>query len=149
MVKNKRTALITGVALLLLTAACGPTLVIQDVDYGQPVESVLTPGDDQIVHDQRYAIRFSITPLLMEEGVDSVDEVRLIRNSNGYYFVTAAGFNSVYVLRAAESELQLQATIEITAMGLGNPAFNQRGDHIELVDLASGNVYRMNEEEIL
>ncbi|MEX2602502.1 MAG: hypothetical protein WD355_12685 [Balneolaceae bacterium] len=149
MVQNKRTALITGVVLLLLTAACGPSLVIQGVDYAQPVESVLIPGDDQTVHDQRYAIRFSIAPLLAEEGVDSVDEIRLIRNSSGYYFVTAAGFTNVYVMNAAESELQLQATIEISGSGLGNPAFNQRGDHIELVDLASGNVYRMNEEELL
>jgi len=148
MAKFKLTTLFTGVALLLGVAACGPSLVIQNVDYSQPIESVIAPAEDNTVHDQRYAISFSVAPLLTEENISSVDEVRLIRNDKGYYFVTAAGFSNIYVLRASEGELALETKIQLTGNGLEQPALNQRGDHIEVVDRATGQVYRVNEEGI-
>lgn len=133
---------------MLSVAACGPSLVIQNVDYSQPIESVITPAEDNTIHDQRYAISFSIAPLLTEENISSVDEVHLIRNHRGYYFVTAAGFSNIYVLKAAEGELALQTKIQLTGNGLGQPALNQRGDHIEVVDLSTGQTYQVNEEGI-
>jgi hypothetical protein len=132
------------VAFLFGAAACGPTLVIQDVDYSQPVESVITPDADNEIHDQRYAIKFSIQSLLEEEGITSVDEVRLIRNSAGYYFLTAYGFNHVYVLGPDESELKLKKRIQISEEGIGQPAFNQRGTHIELIDRSAGRTYNLD-----
>ena len=128
--------------------SCGPSLVIQDVDYSQPLESVLSPDSDNIVHDDRYAIDFSITPILEEEGRSSVNQIRLIRNHAGYYFVTANGFRNVYVFAPAESELELENTIEFEEKGLGEPAFNQRNEYIELVDLSNGETYRLDHEGI-
>lgn len=148
MVKFKTTTLLTSVALLLSVAACGPSLVIHNVDYSQPIESVVAPGEDNIVHDQRYAISFSIAPLLTEEGISSVEEVRIIRNNMGYYFVTAAGFSNVYVMEPAEGELGLKTKILIGQSGLEQPVFNQRGDHIELIDRSTGQTYQVNEEGI-
>lgn len=148
MAKSKLTTLIIGVALMISVAACGPSLVIQNVDYAQPIESVVVPDADNMVHDQRYAIKFNVSPLLNDEDVASVNEVRLIRNNKGYYFVTAAGFNHVYVFKTDSSELKLETKINITGDGLGQPAFNQRQDHIELIDLATGQTYRVNEEGI-
>ncbi|WP_069131324.1 hypothetical protein [Rhodohalobacter halophilus] len=146
MAKPTITTLAMCVALLFGAAACGPSLVIQNVDYAQPIESVLTPDSNNDVHDQRYAIKFNISNLLEEEGSSSANEIRLIRNSAGYYFVTAADFNNVYVFETDEGELKLKNKIEITANGLGQPAFNQRDGFIELVDLASGNTYNLNHE---
>ncbi len=136
-----------GVVLMLGIISCGPSLVIQNVDYAHPIESVLEPDSDNMVHDDRYAIDFSIAPILEEEGTTSVDEIRLIRNTAGYYFVTANGFSNVYVFSPAESELKLKNTIEFET-GLSEPAFNQREDFIELVDLANGETYRLNHEGI-
>ncbi len=144
MFKRTTITLTLCVALLVGAAACGPSLVIQNVDYSQPVESVLTPDSDEMVHDQRYAIKFSISPILEEEGVSSVDEIRLIRNREGYYFVTAAGFMNVYVLKAEESELELSKKIEISGDGLGQPAFNQRDTYIELIDMETGATYNLD-----
>jgi len=148
MAKTNITTLLIGVALLLGTVACGPSLVIQNVDYSQPVESVLSPDNDNIVHDQRYAVKFNVSPVLNEEGTNSVDNVHLIRNDAGFYFVTASGFQNVYVFETAESELQLSSKIAITTEGLGEPAFNQRQDHIELIDMATGDTYRLTQEGI-
>jgi len=145
MAKPKLTTLSLCVALLFGAAACGPSLVLQGVDYAQPIESVLTPDADTEVHDQRYAVKFTIAPVLEEEGVSSVDEIRLIRNSAGYYFLTAAGFNNVYVFEPGESELSLKTKIEITGNGLSQPAFNQRDGHIELVDMATGDTYTLDQ----
>jgi len=133
------------VALLFGAAACGPSLVLEGVDYAQPLESVLAPDDNAEVHDQRYAVKFSISPILEEEGISQVDEIRLIRNRAGYYFLTAAGFNNVYVFEPSDSELALATIIEITGDGLEQPAFNQRDEYIELVDLGTGESYNLDQ----
>lgn len=145
MAKPKLTTLTLCVALLFGAAACGPSLVLENVDYAQPIESVLAPDDNSEVHDQRYAVKFSIAPVLEEEGLTSVDEIRLIRNRAGYYFLTAAGFNNVYVFEPAESELALATIIEITENGLEQPALNQRDEHIELVDIGTGETYNLDQ----
>ena len=62
--------------------------------------------------------------------------------------MTAAGFNNVYVFEPSNGELRLKRKIEVTADGLGRPALNQRGEHIEVVDRDTGNTYRVNEEGI-
>jgi hypothetical protein len=136
------------VALLFGTAACGPSLVLENVDYAQPIESVLTPGPDNEIQDQRFAIKFNVSNILSEEEMSSVDQVRLIRNSAGYYFVTASGFTHVYVFEPSESELKLVSRISVSENGLGQPAFNQRNTHIELVDLSSGNTYNLDQNGI-
>lgn len=148
MAKPTYIALILCVAVMFGTAACGPSLVIQDVDYSQPIESVLSPDANQEVHDQRFSIKFNISSILREEGVNSVEEIRLIRNAPGFYFVTASGFNNVYVFKADEGELSLKEKINITRDGLSEPAFNQRGSHIELVDLATGQSYNLDQTGI-
>ena len=148
MAKPKLTTLTLCVALLFGAAACGPSLVLQGVDYAQPIESVLTPDSDAEVHDQRYAVKFNISPVLEEEGVSSVDEVRLIRNSAGYYFLTAAGFSNVYVFTTDESELSLETKVEITEDGLQQPVFNQRDGQVELVDMSSGDTYNLDQNGI-
>lgn len=147
MVQTKLLTLFVGVVLMLGVVSCGPSLVIQNVDYAQPLESVLTPDSENMVHAKRYAIDFSISPILEEEGITSVNQIRLIRSSPGYYFVTANGFNNVYVFFPGENELELENKIVFEA-GLGEPAFNQRRDYIELVDLANGETYRLNHEGI-
>jgi hypothetical protein len=145
MAKPKLTTLLLCVALMFGAAACGPSLVLEGVDYAQPIESVLAPDDNAEVHDQRYAVKFSISPVLEEEGVSQVDEIRLIRNRAGYYFLTAAGFNHVYVFEPSDSELALATKIEITEDGLEQPAFNQRNEYIELVDLGTGESYNLDQ----
>lgn len=137
-------SLIFSIALLFGVTACGPSLVLQGVDYAQPVESVLEPDSNNEVHDQRYAVKFTIAPVLEEEGISSVDEIRLIRNTAGYYFMTASNFTSVYVFEPGESELSLKNKIEITEEGLQQPAFNQRQGQIQLVDLETGDTYNLD-----
>jgi hypothetical protein len=143
MQKIRVTIMVTGMALLMGVVACSS--YIPYVDYSQPFESALAPDANNYVHDERYGIVFSVEPLLRRENMDAADEVILIRNRSGYYFVTASGFTNVYVLEPRPGELKIDNDIEISADGLQNPGFNQRGDYIEVVDRATGETYQINE----
>lgn len=133
-----------SLAILLSATACSPSLVLQNVDYSQPLESVLVPDSDLNVQDQRYAVKFSIAPLLAEENMTETDEIRMIRNRAGFYFVTASGFNNVYVFTPGESVLELVEKLFITENGLSQPAFNQRETYIELIDRNTGETFNLN-----
>jgi hypothetical protein len=61
-------------------------------------------------------------------------EIRMIRDREGYYYITAKEFKNVYVFRADDGELILQNKISISESGIKNPAFNQRISYIELID---------------
>lgn len=135
-------------AFALILTGCGSSLVIQNVDYSQPLESVLSPDSDGMVNDQRYAIKFNVTPLLEYEGIDSVDQIRLIRNTEGFYFVTANGFGNVYIFTPEEGELVLHEEIELPDGPISEPAFNQRNTHIELISQSSGQTYNLDQNGI-
>src|SRR5690625_700517 len=146
MANSSITALLAGAELLISVKACDPSLVIMNVYYTLAIEIVLSQDADQIVNDQRFGIQFSIAPVLEEEEISNVDEIRLIRSGSGYYFLTADGFNHVYVFEPASDELKLTNKIELNQDGLSRPALNQRGDHIEVIDRGAGVTYQVNEE---
>lgn len=148
MTKMKLIKLSVMITTMLAFTACGSSLVIQNVDYSQPLESVLVPNSEGEVHDQRYAIKFNINQILEDQGMQSVEEIRLIRNNAGFYFVTAAGFSSVYVFEPGESELKLSKEITFTDGQISEPAFNQRNTHIELIDGQTGQTYILNNNGI-
>lgn len=142
--KKRFNPVLFSLAILLSASACSTSLVLQNVDFSQPIESVLVPDSEQNVHDQRFAVKFSIAPLLAEENLPGVDEVRLIRNRAGFYFITASGFNNVYVFTPGESILELVEKVFITENGLSQPAFNQRETYIELIDRNTGETFNLN-----
>jgi hypothetical protein len=49
------------------------------------------------------------------------------------------------VFAPEESELSLETIINITGNGLQQPAFNQRNGQIELVDMATGDTYNLDQ----
>lgn len=134
-------------ALIVFMSGCGTSLVIQNVDFSQPVESVLTPDSNGEIHDQRFALRIDVKPLLEAEDLRDVNEVRLIRNRDGFYFLTAHGFASVYVLKPGEGELIVHEQIELEEP-LESPAFNQRGTHIELIAQNLGQTYYLDQNGV-
>ncbi len=132
-----QTNLFLIVASILICSACS-TLTLESADFSWPIESVLPVDNAGSVNDRRYAIEFNAQPLFFEEHNDSSafvgKEVRLIRDQQGYYYLTADEFKNVYVFQAEEGELILENKISISETGIVRPAFNQRGTHIELID---------------
>lgn len=138
-------------AAVISTTACNK-FTVENVDYSQHIESVLVPDEDGNVTDKRYAISFNIQPFQEQEFGSSdsakVDEVHLIRNAEGYYFITSSGFKNIYVMEPEKSSLKLQRKIEISEERLTSPAFNLREAGVYLVNRDTGETYILNQNGI-
>ena len=123
--------------LLIIAAACS-TLKLQQVNFAWPVESVLSVNDDGMVIEDRYSISFDVRGLFFEEFQDSSvykgKKIRIIRDVNGFYFITAEKFQSVYVFKMDYGAMVLDNKINVSETGVTNPVLNQRLPDIELID---------------
>ncbi|MFH5833971.1 hypothetical protein ACG2F4_08785 [Halalkalibaculum sp. DA3122] len=139
--------------LLLLVAGCKQSLVISDVNYAQPIESVLTPDEEGTVVDVQHGLSFNILPLQFAETGDSsavaTRQVRLIRGKQGFYYITAPGYSNVYVMAPEKHKLTLKREINIDEEGIEEPAFNQREAYVQLLDRKTSESYRLTEQGIL
>ncbi len=121
----------------LLLPACS-TLILKPADFAWPVESVLQIDSTGNVNIQRYSLSFNAKNLFYKETKDSSayknQQLRVIRNTNGFYFMVANNFKNVYVFKVDDGTFRLDKKIEISdTVGVQNPAFNQRSPYIELV----------------
>jgi hypothetical protein len=142
-------------AILLLLGFVGcSTIVLKPVDYAWPLENVLEIRSDFNVSSMRYAVTLNLREVFKAENLivnnsPTVKKVRIIRNSAGYYFITADKFKYVYVFEPEEKSLELATKIMINEKGIENPAFNQRGSYIELITDNGQKKYKLTENGIL
>ncbi|MEQ9266052.1 MAG: hypothetical protein RLN81_12560 [Balneolaceae bacterium] len=146
---------IVGAFLLIsfgFLQACNKSFVVKNVNYAQHIESVLTPDSNGVVEDVRYGLSYSILPFQFEEFQDSskvmISEVRMMRNSDGFYFITADRFKNVYVMKPQKGELKLEKKILVSESGLASPVFNWRKPVVQLIDKVSAETYLLNEKGI-
>ena len=146
-------AILICTSSLLWISSCNKSLVIENVNYAQNVESVLVPNEEGVVTDIRNNISFSIIPLIHKEfGINSslnINEIRLIRNQKGFYFITAHHFENVYVFEPIENELKLKKTIAISDNEIHKPIFNWRNPYVEILSLENGNSLFLTEKGII
>lgn len=136
--KSPRTLyILLAAATMLLGQACSKALVIENVNYSQPIESVMVPDKNGVVSDMRYGISFNVQSLEAEEFEDdttsSISTVRMIRNASGYYFITANNFRHVYVMAPKKGELKEIKKVLVSEEGISDPAFNWREPMVELI----------------
>ncbi len=124
-------------ASLFVISSCS-SLRLDRVDFGWPVESVVTVGPTNTIEDVRYSVKAAVANLAQEEFQDSTAlrgaKLRILRSSEGYYFVTGPRFRHVYVFSPGASTLLLNKAIPVSEGGLKNPALNQRAPYVELLD---------------
>lgn len=129
---------------------CKQSLVISKVDYSQPIESVLTPDEDGMVEDVKQGLKFNILPIQFKETQDTssvtTSEIRYIRGSKGYYYLTAPTYKNVYMMSSEEGELKVQETFPLKEPGIDKPAFNQREGYVQLVNRTTGERYKLTPE---
>lgn len=145
----------TFLAFALSFTACS-VLRLQPANFAWPVESVLKVDNRGYVADERYSLSFNTTGIFVEEFGDSTaylnSEIRLLRNNNGFYFLTGNDFKNIYVMVINEGSLALKNKIFISEKGLDNPALNQRQPYIELISgtniiyLTTEGIYRIKNE---
>jgi len=133
--------LIAMIAVIALTLPSCSSLTLEKADFGWPVESPLKVSATNTVEDVRYAVAFPVAPLAMAEFADSSallgSTLRVIRNHEGFYFVTGPRFKHVYIFAPRAGALVQSAALEVSTTGLASPAFNLRPPYIELVDAGS------------
>lgn len=129
--------LIVSLILSAILASCS-VLTLQPANFSWPLESVLPVDDNGKIAEDRYSIEVNTIGMFFEEFQDSLSykgkEIRMIRDSQGFYFMTSSNFKNVYVFKADEGKLVQENKIFISEFGLQTPAFNQRDPYIELVD---------------
>lgn len=119
-----------------ILAGCS-TLQLKPADFSWPVESVIHVDNNGQASDDRYSLTFNAKPLFFEEAGDSLafvnKDLRVIRDTLGYYYITGNNFKNVYVFTMGEGAFNLDEKIQISETGISNPVFNQRPPYIELV----------------
>jgi hypothetical protein len=132
-----------------LLVAC-TSLLLEPAQFSWPIESVLKVDKDGFVKEERHSINFNTKALFFDETQDSLSyagkTLHLIRNNEGFYFMTANDFKNVYVFSVQKNAFILQNKILVKETGLINPAFNQRSSFIELLD--DGKTYKLTSEGI-
>lgn len=137
------------VVAITLLSSCS-SLTLTPAEFSWPLESVLKIDNNGFVKEDRNSISYDTKALFLEETEDSLGyagkTIHLIRNNEGFYFMTAADFKNVYVFTVEENAFSLKNKIQINETGLKNPAFNQRKAFIELLD--DGITYKLSSEAI-
>lgn len=128
-------------------------LELAPADFSWPIESVLEVNDDGMVQDERYSFSVNVDPLFISEAGEDTSNVqyspvRIIRDKEGYYFLTSKNFKNVYVFFVKDGKMLMENKIQIKESGLQSPVFNQRSPNIELVDGKNMPVY-LNKEGIV
>lgn len=144
--------IILSLLSMLVIQACNKAMVVKNVDYSQQIETVLVPNDNGIVTDIRHGLSYSILPFQYQEFKDTtsltISEVRMIRDKNGYYFITADQFKHVYIMEPKRGELVLKKKVLVDEKGLLSPAFNWREPVVQLIDRDTNIILLLNEKGI-
>lgn len=126
----------TLLALALFALAGCSTLTLAPSDFAWPIMSELTADKNGNVKEERYHLAFNIKPLMYEELKDSVNvagrTLSIIRDRQGFYYVTGPKFKKVYVFQHTADGLGLSTSFEVQPAGLANPEFEQRPPNIRL-----------------
>ncbi len=123
--------------VFLILQGCTNSLLLKG-DFSWAIESVVSIDQNGVATDKRFSFSFDTKKLFFIETGDSLkyknEELRIIRDELGYYYITAKKFTSVYVLKQAEGNLEIENKIFINIKGFEKPAFNSRLPYIELID---------------
>lgn len=143
----KKAILFLFVALPAL-AGC---VTVKPVDFSWSFESVVTADSAGYVRAEPKTIAFDARALFKAETKNpdaaAGAVVRIIRDYDGYYFITSPGFKHVYIFTGAQGKLTLKKKVLIAEQGMEKPFFNRRPSGIELV--ADGQTVLLNRKGII
>ncbi|MCK9408588.1 MAG: hypothetical protein WCX28_08075 [Bacteriovoracaceae bacterium] len=134
----KKTLVFIVIAASLAIVGCS-SLQLQPADFSWAAEEIVDIGAKGMVDAKRYSVAFNVTALLTKEfAADSMaakntQEVRLIRDKAGFYYLTGKKFKNVYVLAQSDGALAVSNTLAISAeKAMDDPKFDQKDTYIEL-----------------
>jgi hypothetical protein len=145
----RRAVLIISLAILALPGCASVT--VKPVDFSWSFESVLTVDSAGYAKGEPKTLAFNAGELFRAEmkdpGAAAGKTIRIIRDSGGYYFITAPGFKHVYIFTGMDKKLSLKKKVLIDKQGMEKPFFNRRDQGVELV--ANGRMYLLSRKGIV
>jgi len=109
---------------------------LEGVKYGWGGEVFINPDENGNIAMPKNSMNFNILPVLKEENLDQKPKdikIRIIRDDDGYFYLTAHKFKYVWVFVGDESSLVLENKIEIYEdKPLDDPKFNEQKPHVKL-----------------
>jgi hypothetical protein len=145
----RKATLVCFLAILALSGCA--TVTLKPVDFSWSFESVLTADSAGYVRAEPKTIAFDARELFRAEtkdpGAAAGTIVRIIRDYEGFYFITSPGFKHVYIFSGANGKMTLKKKVLIAEQGMEKPYFNRRELGIELV--ANGQVYLLSKKGIV
>lgn len=134
----KKTLILVSMFISLAMIGCS-SLQLQPADFAWAAEEIVEVGQKGMVDAKRYSVAFTVTPLLAKEfaadtmAAKNTNEIRLIRDKAGFYYLTGKKFKNVYVLAQSDGALSVSSTIPILAdKVMDDPKFDQKDTYIEL-----------------
>jgi hypothetical protein len=134
----KKVLVSIGFLVSIMLVGCS-SLQLQPADFSWAAEEIIEVGSKGMVDAKRYSVAFTVTPLLAKEfaadtmAAKNTNEVRLIRDKAGFYYLTGKKFKNVYVLVQSEGALAVNNTLMISAeKPMDDPKFDQKDSYIEL-----------------
>jgi hypothetical protein len=112
------------------------SLKIEDVSYGWSSEFFVNPDDSGNITIPKSSMSFNVTKLFTEEKITekpSSYKIRIIRDNDGYFFITADKFKFIWIFETSEKSLKLKNKIELEKdAALSDPKFNEHKPNIEI-----------------
>jgi hypothetical protein len=134
----KKILILIGIFTSLAMIGCS-SLQLQPADFAWQADEILAIGSNGMVSAKQYSVAFTVTPLLAKEfatdsmALKNTNEVRLIRDKAGFYYLTGKKFKNVYVLAQSEGALAVSNTVIISVeKAMEDPKFDQKDTYIEL-----------------
>ncbi len=134
----KKILVLIGMFTSLAMIGCS-SLQLQPADFAWQADEILEINSKGMVFAKQYSVAFTVTPLLAKEfaadsaAAKNTNEIRLIRDKAGFYYLTGKKFKNVYVLAQSDGALAVNNTINISAEKvMDDPKFDQKDTYIEL-----------------
>jgi len=131
---NKKN-IITILILIFIFYSCS-TFKIENVKYGWNGEYFASPDENGDFTIPKNSMKFNVLKLLEEEGLlNKITDIklRIIRDEEGYFYITADKFKYIWVFMPDESSLKLKNKIELLkGKSLEEPKFNEQKPNIKV-----------------
>jgi hypothetical protein len=151
---KKITRLTIFISLFILTSifsSCS-SFLLENVTYGWSSEIFINPDNSGNITIPKNSMTFNVSKLFTEEKITenpSGFKIRIIRDDEGYFFITADKFKFVWVFESAEKSLKLKNKLELVKdTPQSDPKFNEHKPNIEIFT-KDGKKFILNKDGIV
>lgn len=133
---NKNNILTIFILIFIFIFSSCSTFKIENVKYGWNGEYFAEPDENGDFTIPKNSMKFNILKLLEEEGIkNKITDIklRIIRDDEGYFYITGDKFKYIWVFKTDESSLKLKNKIELLkGRTLEDPKFNEKKPNIKV-----------------